>query len=64
MADLLPGLGVKEGTNTFPLPCYGVDVHKVIEQVHAILSRHMVEVLSRVGSNESVDFYRTKLEER
>lgn len=64
LSDLLPALGVVEGQNTFPLPRYGGDVHKVIEHVHGVLTKYMHKVLSRVRTKEQPAFYRETLEDR
>ena len=61
LADLLPDLGVVEGQNTFPLPCYAGDIHKRVEHVHGTLVKQMDKVLRHVRTNQSHTFYRHQL---
>jgi hypothetical protein len=50
-----------EGENTFPLPRYAGDVHKVIEHVHGTITTRMRRVLKQIWEHKGVDFYRASL---
>ena len=58
----LTDLGVIEGQNTFPLPCYAPDIHKVIEHVHGTLTTLMGVYLQRVRRPQGNAVHRAQLE--
>lgn len=58
----LTDVGVVEGQNTFPLPAYAGDIHKVIEHVHAQVTKSFAVFLQHVKSKQSHQVYRAQAE--
>lgn len=50
-------------SNTFPLPRYAGDIHKVIEHIHGILTKQMQRVLGVTRKSMGHTFYRVQLEQ-
>lgn len=55
-------LGIVEGVNTYPLPRYGGDFHKVIEHVHGTLTREMRKWQWRDRTRYPASVYRAQLQ--
>lgn len=54
-------LGIYEGQNTFPLPAYGGDVHKVIEHVHGYLVKQFAMYLQQIRGPQPRAVHRAQL---
>lgn len=57
----LEEIGIVEGQDTFPLPKYAGDIHKVIEHVHGTMVTNMQTVLWADRELRCMRFYRAQL---
>ena len=58
----LTDLGIVEGQNTFPLPAYGGDMHKVIEHIHGQMVGWFQRFMSQCRDRYPPKVYRDQLE--
>jgi hypothetical protein len=58
----MSNIGITEGQNTYPLPRYGGDFHKVIEHVHGTLTREMRKWQWRDRTRYTPAVYRAQLQ--
>lgn len=59
LAEMVPH--VHERENTFPLPAYSPDMHKVFQHVHAILTNQLQDLIASKRGQGSVKYWRGQL---